>query len=78
MLARKHVFPLHLPLRRLPFRARVMRIELFKDQEMLTAKGLIRGVKKDTGAQIDAPPFGGMFHIGIGFFWIKGEMFGSP
>jgi hypothetical protein len=35
-------------------------------------------MEKDTGAQIDAPPFGGMLHIGIGFFWIKGEMFGSP
>jgi hypothetical protein len=45
---------------------------------MLTAKGLISGVEKDAGAQIDAPPFGGMLHIGIGFLWIKGEMFGTP
>jgi len=56
----------------------MMGVELFKDQEMLTAKGFISGVKKDAGAQIDAPPFGGMFHIGIGLFWIKGEMFGTP
>jgi hypothetical protein len=78
MLAREHIFSLHLPLRRLPFRARVMRIEFFKDQEMLTAKGFISRVEKDAGAQIDAPPFGGMLHIGIRLFWIKGEMFGSP
>jgi hypothetical protein len=45
---------------------------------MLTAKGFIGGMEKDTGAQIDAPPFGGMLHIGIGLFGIKGEMFGSP
>ena len=56
----------------------MMRIEFLKDQEVLTAKGLIGGVEKDAGAQIDAPPSGGMLHIGVGFFGIKGEMFGSP
>jgi hypothetical protein len=55
-----------------------MCIEFFKDKEMLAAKGLIGRVKKDTGAQIDAPPFGGMLHIGVGFFRVKGEMFRTP
>jgi hypothetical protein len=45
---------------------------------MFAAKGLVGGMEKDAGAQIDAPSFGRMLHIGIGFFWIKGEMFGSP
>ena len=56
----------------------MMRIEFLKDKEVFAAKGLIGGVEKDAGAQIDAPPFGGMLHIGVGFFGIKGEMFGSP
>ena len=78
MLAREHVLPLHLSLRRLPFMAHVMRMKFLKNQEVLTVKGLIDGVDKDTGTQIYAPSFGGMLHIGVGLLGIKGEMFGTP
>jgi hypothetical protein len=53
-------------------------MKFLKNQEVLTVKGLIDGVEKDTGTQIYAPSFGGMLHIGVGLLGIKGEMFGTP
>jgi len=71
---RMEILALHLAFRRFPGGAGGVGTAPFDYEESF---GVTYGVKEEAGSQIDPPSFGGVLHIGIGFYRVVGKMSGS-
>jgi len=68
------ILALHLPFGGFPGGTGRVGSAPFDDKESF---GVTCGMKEDAGSQIDPPSFGGMLHIGVGFYGVVGKMGGS-
>lgn len=73
---RVEILALHLAFRGFPGGARGVCAAPFDHEESFGVPWTY-GVKEKAGSQIDPPSFGGMLHIGVGFYGIVGKMSGS-